>query len=30
MRVTYPLARADAALQGATMTLPLQFVGATP
>lgn len=30
VRVTYPLARANAALQGATMTLPLRFVGVTP
>jgi len=27
VRLTYPLARADAALRGATMVLPLQFVG---
>jgi len=27
VRLTYPLARADAALQGATMVLPLQFSG---
>jgi hypothetical protein len=27
VRLTYPLARANAALQGATMVLPLQFAG---
>jgi hypothetical protein len=29
VRVTYPLDRANPALQGATMTLPLQFAGVT-
>lgn len=30
IRLTFPLARADGALQGATMTLPLQFMGVAP